>query len=96
MNTIPNYQIDLLVCDERIQSHETFYSGDILECEIKGGGATDFRPVFEFVENELEDTKLLLYFSDLDGKFPKQEPSYEVKWIAPKELQIPFGELIIL
>ena len=96
MNTIPNYQVDLLVCDERIQLHKTFYSGDILDCEIKGSGATDFRPVFEFVERELADTKLLLYFSDLDGKFPHVEPSYKVKWIAPKEVEIPFGEIIVL
>ncbi|MCK4874620.1 MAG: hypothetical protein KAS26_02125 [Sulfurimonas sp.] len=96
MNTIQNYQIDLLVCDEKIQSHKTYYSGDILEADLKGGGATDFRPVFEFVENELEDTKLLIYFSDLDGKFPHVHPSYDVKWIAPKELDVPFGEIIVL
>lgn len=96
MNTIPSYQIDLLVCDDKIRSHETFYSGDILEANVEGGGATDFRPVFEFVENELQDTKLLLYFSDLDGRFPDKEPSYEVKWIAPKELEVAFGEVIVL
>jgi len=96
MNTIANYQIDILVCDERIHSHKTFYSGDILEAEVKGGGATDFRPVFEFIESELQDTKLLLYFSDLDGVFPNENPSYHVKWIAPKEKEVPFGEIILL
>ncbi|MCK4974388.1 MAG: hypothetical protein KAR81_03975, partial [Sulfurimonas sp.] len=96
MNTIQNYQIDLLVCDEKIQSHKTFYSGDILEADLKGGGATDFRPVFDFIQDDLEDVKLLLYFSDLDGKFPHVHPSYDVKWIAPKELDVPFGEIIVL
>ena len=96
MNTIQNFQIEMLVCDDKIQSHKTFYGGDILEADIKGGGATDFRPVFEFVERELEDTKLLLYFTDLDGIFPKDEPNYEVKWIAPKEANVPFGEVIVL
>lgn len=96
MNTIANYQIDLLVCDDKIQSHKTFYSGDILEADLKGGGATDFRPVFEFIEDNLEDTKLLLYFSDLDGKFPHVNPSYDVKWVVPKEAVVPFGEVIVL
>lgn len=96
MNTIPNYQIDLLVCDEKIHSNKTFYNGDILEAEIRGGGATDFRPVFEFIEKELEDTKLLLYFSDLDGVFPSAAPNYALKWIAPKEREVPFGEVIVL
>ena len=96
MNTVPSYEINLIVCDDKIRSHKVFYSGDILEVSVEGGGATDFRPVFEFIENELEDTKLLLYFSDLDGTFPKNEPSYDVKWIAPKELKTPFGEVIVL
>ncbi|MEA2100941.1 MAG: VWA-like domain-containing protein [Campylobacterota bacterium] len=96
MQIIQNYQIELLVCDDKIQSHQTFYSGDILECDIKGQGGTDFRPIFEFIESEFEDTKLLLYFTDLDGKFPKKEPNYDVKWVTSKENDIPFGEIIVL
>jgi len=96
MNSVTNYEIDLIVCDDKIRSHKTFYSGDILEAELSGGGATDFRPVFDFVDLELQDTKLLLYFSDLDGTFPKDEPGYDVKWIVPKESDAPFGEIIIL
>lgn len=96
MNTISNYQIDLLVCDDKIHSHATFYSGDILEVDLKGGGGTDFRPVFEFIERELEDVKLLLYFTDLDGTFPKDEPNYEVRWIAPKKIDTPFGAIIMI
>jgi len=96
MQTIQNYQIELLVCDDKIQSHQSFYSGDILEVDVKGQGATDFRPVFEFIESEFSDTKLLLYFTDLDGIFPNKIPSYDVKWITPKEEDIPFGEIILL
>ncbi len=96
MSTIPNYEIDLLICDDKIRSHKTFYNGDILEADVSGGGATDFRPVFDFIDENLQDTKLLLYFSDLDGMFPKDEPNYDVKWIVPKELESPFGEVIVL
>lgn len=96
MLTVQNYQIDLLVCDDKIHSHDVFYSGDTLECEVKGFGGTDFRPVFDFIDNELRDTKLLLYFTDLEGLFPREHPSFEVKWITPKEEEIPFGELIVL
>ena len=96
MDSVQNYKIDLLVCDEKIHSHKTFYSGDLLECDVKGSGGTDFRPVFEFIDNELRDTKLLLYFSDLEGLFPHEHPSYDVKWISPKEEEVPFGEIIVL
>ena len=96
MNTIPSYEIELLVCDDKIRSRKTFYSGDILEVDLIGGGATDFRPVFEFIEEEFQDTKLLLYFTDLDGIFPKETPNYDVKWIVSKDANADFGEVIIL
>lgn len=96
MLTIPNFQIDMFVCDDKIRTHKTFWGGDTLEADVKGGGGTDFRPIFEFVDRELSDVKLLLYFSDLDGIFPHDEPNYEVKWIAPKERDVPFGTVIML
>jgi len=96
MSTIPNYEIDLLVCDDKINEHKVFYSGDILELSLSGGGGTDFRPVFKYIDENLQDTKLLLYFTDLDGFFPREIPNYDVKWIVPKESETPFGELIVL
>lgn len=96
MMTIQNYQIDLLVCDDKIHVHKVFYSGDTLAVNVKGSGGTDFRPVFDFVEDELRDIKLLLYFTDLDGKFPSKHPDYDVKWVTPKEGDIPFGDIIVL
>ncbi|DAB29961.1 MAG TPA: hypothetical protein CFH84_06650 [Sulfurimonas sp. UBA12504] len=96
MSMVARYEIELLVCDEKIHLHHTFYSGDTLECEVKGGAGTDFRPVFSFVEQNFYDVKLLLYFSDLEGIFPAHAPNYEVKWISPKEKELPFGELILL
>jgi predicted metal-dependent peptidase len=96
MEATQNYVIDLLVCDDRIHSHTLFCSGELLECDLKGGGGTDFRPVFDFVFKELDDVKLLLYFTDLEGIFPQVEPAYSVKWITPKEQEVPFGEVIVL
>jgi len=96
MSMVARYQIELLVCDEKIKLHKTFYSGEALECEVKGGSGTDFRPVFAFIDKEFDDVKLLLYFTDLQGNFPPQAPQYEVKWVSPKEVEVPFGELILL
>ena len=96
MSLVQNYQIELLVCDDQIRSHKTFYSGDSLEVELRGGGGTSFSPVFEFCERAFDDVKLLLYFTDLEGSFPQKLPNYEVKWVTPKEQETPFGELILL
>ncbi|WP_297442289.1 VWA-like domain-containing protein [Sulfurimonas sp.] len=96
MTLVQNYQIELLVCDDKIQSHETFYSGDTLDVDVKGGGATDFRPVFSYIKKHFDEVKLLLYFTDLDGFFPEEVPNYEVKWIVPKEKEVVFGKVIVL
>ena len=96
MSLITNYKIDLIVCDDTIRSHKTFSSGESLEIDIVGGMGTDFRPVFQFIEDYLYDTNLLLYFTDLDGIFPKEEPLYDLKWVVSKEGEIPFGEMIVL
>lgn len=89
-----DYAIELLVCDAKIHSSQTFLSGDKLEYELKGGGATDFRPVFDRVEEEHPFTQLLLYFTDMQGTFPKMEPLYEVLWITPSSSEAPFGRVI--
>jgi predicted metal-dependent peptidase len=96
MLSVARYKIELLVCDDMVRSHNTFYSGDELEVEIKGGGGTDFRAVFSYVDEHLDDTKLLLYFTDLNGSFPEHEPSYEVKWVCKKNDAVPFGDIILL
>ena len=94
MLSVAKYKIEFLVCDDKVHLHKTFYSGDELEADIKGGGGTDFRPVFEYVDANFEKTQLLLYFSDLDGIFPKEEPNYDLRWITKNKLTPPFGSVI--
>jgi len=96
MSMVTRYQIELLVCDEKIQEHKTFTSGEALTCKVKGGSGTDFRPVFAFAAREFDDVKLLLYFSDLQGIFPHEPPNYEVKWVSHKQEEVPFGTVIVL
>jgi len=96
MEQTQNYVIDLLVCDDKIHSHAIFTSGEKLEVKLIGGGGTDFRPVFKRIEQEMDDVKLLLYFSDLEGVFPKEVPPYSVKWITLLEKEVLFGEVITL
>jgi len=92
----PSYIIDLIVCDAKIQNYKQIVSGEALEVEIKGGGGTDFRPVFEMIDNALDQPTLLLYFSDTKGSFPLLEPSYEVLWIATEMLEVPFGRVLTI
>lgn len=91
-----SYSIDLIVCDDRIRSHTRFENGESITYSLAGGGGTDFRPVFGIIDSWIHRPKVLLYFTDLDGKFPPYEPPYEVLWIAPQLADVPFGRVIEL
>ena len=50
---------------------------------IRGFGGTDFRPVFTYVQQlidngSLKDMKGLVYFTDGYGIYPPKKPPYEV------------------
>jgi predicted metal-dependent peptidase len=96
MQSYPNYEIDVITADAKIQSHQVFLPGENLKYEVSGGGGTDFRPVFEYIDQQINYPTLLLYFTDGMGTFPETEASYDVMWIMPEEKEVPFGEVMVL
>jgi predicted metal-dependent peptidase len=96
MQSYPNYEIDLITADAKVQSHKVFLPGEALEYEVSGGGGTDFRPVFEYIDNYIDYPTLLLYFTDGQGTFPQSEPGYDVLWLMPASLDVPFGEVLLI
>lgn len=71
--------------DTRITSQEEFTA--FLQNEtLAGFGATDFRPVFSYVEElrdrgEFTNLKGLIYFTDGYGIYPDRMPPYEVMFV---------------
>jgi len=96
MQSYPNYEIDVITADAKIQSHQVFLPGENLKYEVSGGGGTDFRPVFEYIDQQITYPTLILYFTDGMGTFPETEASYDVMWIMPEEKEVPFGEVMVL
>ena len=96
MESYPNYEIDLITADAKVQSHKVFLPGEALEYEVSGGGGTDFRPVFEYIDNYIDYPTLLLYFTDGMGSFPVLAPGYDVLWVMPEAKEVSFGEVLVL
>lgn len=67
-----------------------------LQDEIRGGGGTDFRPVFEWVARQGREPDLLLYFTDAEGEFPPAAPAYPVLWLVKGKAAVPWGQRIQL
>jgi predicted metal-dependent peptidase len=74
-------------CPWRFEAWENFQ----FDVEIRGGGGTDFKPVFEWVEAQDKAPDLLVYFTDAEGFFPKEEPIYPVTWLVKGKSKVPFG-----
>jgi len=92
-------EITVLYCDTRIKETETFTRADLpLTLKAKGGGGTDFRPPFTWIEEQQEQPAALIYLTDMDcNKYP-EEPDYPVLWTKVKKpwttKPAPFGEMI--
>lgn len=91
----PRVQMTLIQCDAEIQKIQTLSrdeSPDSLldDFTVYGCGGTDFRPVFDYIEQQRQDPegrqfRGLLYLSDGCGTFPDNAPDYPVAFLFPKE-----------
>jgi predicted metal-dependent peptidase len=90
--------ITVIECDARVQRVQDYQTEDLpVEFEIKGGGGTDFRPVFDHVEKEGLMPSCLIYLTDTYGTFPPEQPDYPVMWVSVvKDGICPWGEVVYL
>ncbi|MGV6851533.1 MAG: vWA domain-containing protein [bacterium] len=63
---------------------------------LGGGGGTDFRPAFEWLEQQDLAADVTIFFTDADGEFPKYEPHFPVIWLVKGQKPVPFGARIQL
>lgn len=83
--------IHIIQCDAAVQLDTKITSQEELmqfmeEFELRGSGGTDFRPVFQYVDQLIEERafqnlKGLLYFTDGYGTFPRRRPGYDTAFI---------------
>ena len=97
------FRILLLQCDTRIQSEVLLETPEQVEelfqnFEARGFGGTDFRPVFQRVEElrrsgELPHIRGLLYLTDGYGDYPKQPADYPTAFLIPEDPRFPPEEV---
>lgn len=87
-NFFHKINVHIIQCDNEIQSDTKITCDDDFENFMKYGklngfGATDFRPVFDYLDKlqeqgEFENLKGLIYFTDGYGIYPERMPEYDV------------------
>ncbi len=94
-NFFHKVHVHIIECDEKIQKDLEIEDLEEMkhyaeEFQVRGGGGTDFRPVFQHVEElqrrgKLQSLKGLLYFTDGYGIYPQEPTSYETAFVIPDE-----------
>ena len=83
--------LHIIQCDADIQEDQKItcqeeFDEYLKNMRIRGLGGTDFRPVFEYVEElrrtqEFTNLKGLIYFTDGQGEFPAKKPDYDAAFV---------------
>ena len=93
-------RITILPCDAALAEGAPFvfepWDEIKLPNELKGGGGTDFCPVFDWLDLQDQQPDLLVYFTDCQGDFPDMEPSYPVIWLVKGKSSAPWGQRVQL
>ncbi|MCH5267267.1 MAG: metallopeptidase [Lachnospiraceae bacterium] len=84
-------RIHIIQCDDKVQKDDVVSGMEELErllqnFELVGGGGTDFRPAFQYVNELIEQQRLkdlsgLLYFTDGKGIYPGKRPDYQTAFV---------------
>lgn len=87
-NFFTRVNIHIVQCDNEVQSDvkitcDEEFEGFLKSGKLVGFGATDFRPVFSYVnrlteQGNFENLKGLIYFTDGYGIYPEKMPDYDV------------------
>jgi predicted metal-dependent peptidase len=86
--------VHVLYFDTEVQKYETFQASQLIKLTPVGGGGTDFRPCFEWLEERGIQPQTMVFLTDLCGAFPEKVPPYPVLWASTETRQAPFGQVI--
>jgi predicted metal-dependent peptidase len=90
--------VRVIWCDSAVRRVEEARCLDELE-HIRvegspGGGGTDFRPPFAWLEENSIRPDTVVYLTDMMGSFPEDPKVYPVVWCATTAQKAPFGETV--
>lgn len=91
-----SFPVTVIHCDTKVQKVEELDEDSVINPVGRGG--TSFRPVFDYANENLPDTKALVYFTDGECWDKLEEPEYEVLWVIynNKNFKPQFGTVIYI
>jgi len=85
--------IYLIECDAEVHAGRWLDAAEAVPTKFKGGGGTDFAPVFSHLEENRIPVDVCVYITDGYGNFG-DKPSMDVIWVMTTPEKPPFGDYI--
>lgn len=94
-------EVDWILCDAEVAATGKFrHVGEVDKLELKGGGGTDFRPVFAHLAAlpKRDQPDILIYVTDGFGSAPANPPPYKVVWamLGGKRAPVSWGSKVLI
>lgn len=93
-----HFPVTVIHCDTKVNKVEELEQ-DNEDIHPVGGGGTDFKPPFSYVNDNDIDCKAMVYLTDgYCNRFPSQSPDFETLWAVydNSNFNPPFGEVIYI
>lgn len=89
-------KIHIVYCDTRVAHHDELTCEDLpYTAEMHGGGGTDLRKIFEFIDEHDINPDVLVVLTDMYTPFPDSAPAYSTVWVSTSSItEAPFGEVV--
>jgi predicted metal-dependent peptidase len=97
-STLKFNRLVVIDADAAVCRVEEFGPHDTIPLTCYGRGGTDFRPALKYVDERIEDARVVVYLTDGYGEFPESPPNCPVLWITYglSGQSYPFGEAVDL
>lgn len=86
-------EIHVIYCDAEVNHVDVFTPDEDMQFKPHGGGGTDFRPPFDYLQKNDIRPEVFVYLTDMYGPFP-EDPGYPTIWCATTKEIAPFGQTI--
>ncbi len=87
-------RVHVLYFDSVVHRVDTYGAGERVDLAPIGGGGTNFKPCFDWLDEHGISPQTLIFLTDLHGTFPASAPSYPVLWASTGSQRAPFGQVI--
>ena len=87
-------RVHVLYFDTCVHRVDVYAAGQQIRLNPVGGGGTDFRPCFDWLEEQQLQPQMLVFLTDLYGTVPDEEPAYPVLWASTGARDAPFGQVV--